>query len=595
MSLPRAIRQPGRRAESTGLWSLVIRGKRPLHEAVGGGETRGVLTAFLHARRGADADASGRQPAALTVLMVVLFLTFLDNTVVSVALGSVQGDLHAGVTNLQWVVSAYALTFAAAMLAFGMVGDEFGRKRVMLTGVAVFCAGSVLCALAPDVQVLIAGRAVMGIGAAASEPGTLSMLRHLYPDERIRDRAIGLWTAVCGLALALGPVIGGALVGAWDWRAIFWFNLAFGAAALAAGAVVLPENSDPDAHRVDVPGFAFGAVALSALIFAVINAETAGFAAPGVIALLCVSAGSGAAFLWWENRAAHPLLDLHYLRVPRFLTANVVAFCAYFATFAVFFFTALYLAEVAGYSGYEIALVFLPMTVVMTAASVLAGRWAGTVAPRWSISGGCLVFAAGLLLTAVSVSPHPGYLPLAVALAITGAGIGSTVVPITSSAMSAVPPQRSGMAASAANTSREIGAVIGVAVLGMLVNSQLNANLVASLRHLGIPANFQAIVITAVETGTVPSSQHAAGAGPASEAKLVQEVINAAYSAFGTGLHAALYVSAGLVFAAALFTVLWFGVHHQPPAPADRDGAAAAKARKTERRHHGRARHAAAG
>jgi len=531
-----------------------------------------VLTGYLRARgrarlAGTPGPAAGRRyPAALTVLMIVLFLTFLDNTVVSVALGSVQGSLHAGVTYLQWVVSAYALTFAAAMLAFGMVGDEFGRKRVMLIGVGVFCAGSVLCALAPDVQVLIAGRAVMGVGAAASEPGTLSMLRHLYPAERIRDRAIGVWTAVCGLALALGPVIGGVLVGVWDWRAIFWFNLAFGTGAFTAGAVVLPENADPDAHRVDIPGFAFGAAALSALIFAVISAETAGFGAPDVIALLCVSLVAGSAFLWWENHAAHPLLDLRYLRVPRFLTANVVAFCAYFATFAVFFFTALYLAEVVGYTGYQIALVFLPMTVVMTVVSLLAGRWTGTAAPRWAISGGCLVFGAGLLLTALEISPHPGYPQLAAALAITGAGVGSTVVPITSSAMSAVRPQRSGMAASATNTSREIGAVIGVAVLGMLVNAQLNAHLVASLRRLGIPANFQAIVITAVETGTLPSSRHAKGVGPPNEGKLVQEVINAAYSAFYAGLHAALFLSAGLVFAAGLFTVAWFGSHHDAAA-----------------------------
>ena len=313
------------------------------------------MTTILHLRRGPHDELGPRHSGALTVLLIVLFLTFLDNTVVSVALGSVQGDLHAGVTYLQWVVSAYALTFAAAMLAFGMVGDEFGRKRIMLTGVAVFCAGSVLCALAPNAPVLIAGRAVMGIGAAASEPGTLSMLRHLYPDERIRGRAIGAWTAVCGLALALGPVIGGALVGVWDWRAIFWFNLAFGAGALTAGAALLPENSDPDAHRVDIPGFFFGAAALSTLIFAVISAETAGFEAPGVIALLCSSALTGTAFLWCESHAEHPLLDLRYLRVPQFLTANVVAFCAYFATFAVFFFTALYLAEVAGYSGYQIA------------------------------------------------------------------------------------------------------------------------------------------------------------------------------------------------------------------------------------------------
>jgi len=525
--------------------------------------------------------------------MIVLFLTFLDNTVVSVALGSVQSDLHAGVTYLQWVVSAYALTFAACMLAFGMVGDEFGRKRVMLTGVAVFCAGSVLCALAPSVQVLIAGRAVMGVGAAASEPGTLSMLRHLYPAERIRDRAIGVWTAVCGLALALGPVIGGALVGVWDWRAIFWFNLAFGAGALAAGGLVLPENADPDAHRVDIPGFAFGAGALSALIFAVISAETAGFGAPDVIALLCISVVAGLAFLWRESHATHPLLDLRYLRVPRFLIANVVAFCAYFATFAVFFFTALYLAEVAGYSGYEIALTFLPMTVVMTIVSLLAGRWTGTAAPRWSISAGCLVFGAGLLLTAVTISPNPGYAQLAVALALTGAGVGSTVVPITSSAMSAVPPQRSGMAASAANTSREIGAVIGVAVLGMLVNAQLNAHLVASLRRLGIPANFQAIVITAIETGTLPSSRSASHAGPANQARLVHEVINAAYSAFYAGLHAALFLSAGLVFAAGLFTVLWFGSHHAaaaaltPPQDGPRQEPQAQRDEEKSRHDHG--------
>jgi EmrB/QacA subfamily drug resistance transporter len=511
-------------------------------------ERNGVMLAGRH----------GGRPAAFAVLMLVLFLKFLDNTVVSVALGSVQAGLHAGVTSLQWVVSAYALTFAAAMLACGMVGDEFGRKRVMLAGVAVFCTGSVLCALAPSVQVLIAGRAVMGLGAAASEPGTLSMLRHLYPAERNRARAVGVWTAVCGLALALGPVIGGALVGVWDWRAIFWFNLAFGACALALGARVLPENADPEAHRVDVPGFVFGAAALSALIFAVISAETVGFGAPDVIALLCVSVVAGTTFLWWESRAEHPLLDLRYLRVPRFVTANVVAFCAYFATFAVFFFTALYLAEVAGYSGFQIALVFLPMTVVMTAASLLAGRWVGAVAPRWSICGGCLVFGTGLLLTAAAISPSPGYARLALALAVTGAGVGSTVVPITSAALSAVPPQRSGMAASATNTSREIGAVIGVAVLGMLVNAQLNAHLVASLRRLGIPANFQSIVISAVETGTLPSSGHGAGAGPPNEGKLVREVIDAAYSAFYSGLHAALFLSAGLVFAAGLFTLFMF-------------------------------------
>ena len=187
---------------------------------------------------------------ALAALCTILFLTFLDNTVVSVALGSLQTDLKASVADLQWVIGAYALTFASIMLACGMIGDELGRKKVMLTGAGVFCAGSVLCALAPNAQTLIAGRAVMGLGAAASEPGTLSVLRHIYTDERARARAVGIWAAVSGLALAAGPVIGGAIVGAWNWRGIFWFNLFFGLAALLVAAVVVPESSDPHAGRV---------------------------------------------------------------------------------------------------------------------------------------------------------------------------------------------------------------------------------------------------------------------------------------------------------------------------------------------------------
>src|ERR1019366_7733818 len=303
------------------------------------------------------------------------------------------------------------------------------------------------------------------------------------------------------------------------------FNLFFGLAALVAGLVVLPESSDPDAHRVDIAGTVLGAAALPALVFAVIGGEGSGFSAPSVIALLCISAAAAAAFFWWESRAAHPLLDLRYLRVPPFLASNVVAFCAYFATFAVFFFTALYLQEVVGDTGYQLALIFLPMTALMI----------------------------------LTLSPNPPYAPLAAALALTGIGIGTTVVPITSAALSAVPAERSGMAASATNTSREIGAVTGVAILGELVNAQLRSSLTGRLQHLGIPANFQSIVIHAIETGGVPSSGNTNGAGGAAGAgqgPLVQEVIKAAYSAFYAGLHAALYLSAFLVLAAGLFAFL---------------------------------------
>jgi predicted MFS family arabinose efflux permease len=291
----------------------------------------------------------------------------------------------------------------------------------------------------------------------------------------------------------------------------------------------------------------------------VINGETLGFGSPTVILLLCVSAVAGAAFFWRESRAEHPLLDPRFLRVRRFVAANIVAFCAYFATFAVFFFTALYLQEVAGYTGYQIALAFLPMTSLMIVASLLAGRWTTALGPRWSIFIGCMLFSAGLLLTTFSLSPDPSYAPLALSLALTGVGIGATVVPITSAALSAVPAERSGMAASATNTSREIGAVTGVAILGALVNAQLHASLIGRLKHLGIPPTFQAIVIHAIETGIVPSSGHSQGAGGSEGAgheSLVNQVIQAAYGAFYSGLRAALLLSAVLVFLAGVGTLV---------------------------------------
>ena len=502
----------------------------------------------------------GGRALALATLCTLLFLTFLDNTVVSVALGDVQVSLHAGVTELQWVVGAYALTFASLMLACGMIGDELGRKKVMLAGAGVFCAGSVLCALAPNVATLIAGRAVMGLGAAASEPGTLSMLRHLYPDARARSRAIGVWAATSGFALAAGPVVGGVLVGVWNWRGIFWFNLAFGLAALIVAAIILPESADPTAARVDTAGTLLGAGTLAAFVFAIIDAESAGFGSADVIILLCASVVLLAAFTWRERRASHPLLDLRFLRVPQFTTANIVAFCTYFSTFAIFFFTALYLVEVVSTSGYRLALVFLPMTVLMIVSSVLAGRWTVLAGPRWSITIGCLLLACGLFLTDGYLSPNPDYGPLVVALALAGIGIGTTVVPITSSVLAAVPPERSGMAASASNTSREIGAVTGVAVLGSLVISQLRSSLTAQLHHLGIPAQFQALVINALETGQIPKNTSAyAGFG-----QIVQEVIGAAYTAFHDGLHAALYLSAGLALAAGLLAFITL-----PSRPAD--------------------------
>jgi EmrB/QacA subfamily drug resistance transporter len=501
---------------------------------------------------------SAAQAVALATLCGVLFLTFLDNTIVSVGLANVQSDLHAGVTSLQWVVNGYALTFAAFMLAAGMLGDILGRKRIMLAGVAVFCGGSVVAALATNVDWLIAGRVIMGIGAAASEPGTLSIIRHVYPDEETRADAIGVWAAVSGLALALGPVIGGVLVGFSSWRAIFWFNLGFGALAFVLAAVTVPETADRQGRSIDFAGFLFAAAFLSSLSFAVIQGEDAGYTAPWIVALFVVCGLSGLAFVVTERRVKSPMLDLTLFRRPPFAGSNFVAFAAYFGTFSIFFFTALYLQVVVGASAYQTAIDFLPMAAGLIIASGLTGPLVARIGPRVPMTVGCLLAGGGILLASAVLGPNVDFSTLGWVLPIAGIGLGMLLVPVTSVPLTVVPPERSGMAASATNTSREMGAVFGVAVLGSIVNAKLTGDLAARLKAIGIPPNFQSLVEHAIQTGgtsggAASSAEHS---NNATVARIATKVITAAYDAFGSGLHEALIVSGCLILAGAVVAAL---------------------------------------
>ena len=507
---------------------------------------------------------SAAQKLALATLCGVLFLTFLDNTIVSVGLANIQSDLHAGVTSLQWVVNGYALTFASFMLVAGMLGDLLGRKRIMLAGVAIFCAGSVMSALAGGVGLLIAGRIVMGVGAAASEPGTLSIIRHVYPDRETRADALGVWAAVSGLALALGPVVAGALVGFSSWRAIFWFNLGFGLLAFGLAAAFVPESSDRQGQSIDLPGFVFGAAFLSTLSLAVIQGEDAGYGSSGIVALFVLSAVSGVLFLVAEHRARSPMLDLRMFRRAPFSGSMFVAFVAYFGTFSIFFFTALYLQVVVGASAYQTAIDFLPMAAGLILASALTGPLVAHIGPRWPMTIGCLLAGGGILVASAVLGPTVGFGTLGWVLPIAGIGIGMLLVPVTSVPLTVVRPERSGMAASATNTSREMGAVFGVAILGAIVNAKLTGDLAARLKAIGIPPNFQSLVLHAVQTGgagggAAGSAEHSKNAAVA---RIATKVINAAYDAFGSGLHLALDLSGALILAGAL--VAWLTIHRSP-------------------------------
>jgi EmrB/QacA subfamily drug resistance transporter len=496
----------------------------------------------------------------------VLFLTFLDTTVVSVALASIQSDLHAGVASLQWVVNGYALVFASFMLAAGALGDRLGRRRVMVAGVAVFCGGSLIGAVAPSVGWLIGGRAVMGLGAAASEPGTLSVIRHLYPDDRQRARALGAWAAVSGLAIALGPVIGGTLVGLSGWRLVFWFNLGAGALVLTLAWRAVPESADPTGTARDLPGFVLGVTALTTLTFALIDGESRGYSNPSIVVLFAVAVAAVVGFAAVEHRSRAPLLDLAIFRRPAFAGALAVAFAISFGLFAIFFFVALYLQLVVGYSGYKTALVFVPMAAVMVVASLLGGRWVARGGPALPMTLGCALAGGGILIVDV-VLRHVGFTSLTVVLAVAGAGLGLALVPVTTVALGEVVPERSGMAASTANTARELGAVFGVAILGALVNAHLTTDLSRRLHQLGIPSFFQGVVINAVEHGGVPGGGKSPAGAVHAYGGIVNQVISSAYGAFRDGVDVALLTAGLLVLA--LTPVAWITLRH----PRRRSGA----------------------
>ncbi|HTB09764.1 MAG TPA: MFS transporter [Acidimicrobiales bacterium] len=485
---------------------------------------------------------------SFATLLAILFLTFLDNTIASAVLTSVQAKLHAGVSELQWVVGGYALAFASLMLICGSLGDNFGRKRIMLIGVAIFCCGSVVCAFSDTPTQLIIGRVIMGVGAAGSEPSTLSMIRHIYPDRRLRARALGAWAAVSGLALALGPVIGGILVGLWTWRSVFWFNFIFGGIVLVVGTIALPESVNEVRRRIDIPGFILAAIALGCATFATIAGETWGYYSSSVLSLYSIAGLSFLIYFVVESRTTSPMLNVRWVTNRAFAGSTVIAFTSYFAIFSIFFFVALYLEVVAAVSAYSLAVDFLPLLGGMIAASLFTGRWVGRVGSRIPLTVGCLLAGAGVLLTDIAIGPHAGLSTLGWTMGLAGIGFGIIVVPVNATALISMPAANSGMAASTINTSRELGAVTGVAVLGSIVNGQLTVNLTHKLTALGVPKSFQNEIITAVTTGTAASRANAEKKHSTAFVRhLINEVVRAAYGAFTHGLNLALTVSGTLL------------------------------------------------
>jgi EmrB/QacA subfamily drug resistance transporter len=498
---------------------------------------------------------------SLIIICTVLFLTFLDNTVVSVVLSNIQSSLSAGVQDLQWIVNAYMLVFAVLMLTGGTLGDILGRKKILLSGVALFTVGSAMAMLSNSIEMLIVSRVVMGVGAAASEPGTLSMIRHLYPDQGKRSRALGAWAAVSGTALAFGPIIGGIIIGFSNWRGVFVFSAIFGTVAFIAGLLILPESSDPKGRKLDITGLVLGGMALSEAIIAVISGETAGYGTWWIDLLIALSVFTGIAFIFIEHHKKDPVLPLEFFKKIQFSIANIVAFVTNFGIFAVFFFVALYLQLIANFTGYQIALSFVAMAAAIVTGALVAGRWGAKHHSLKLTIVGCLLSGGGIFLINSLLTPSVSSATLAWALSISGIGFGISLVTMTSSILNIVPPERSGMAASTVNSFREVGGVCGVAVLGAIVNARLSTQLVSQLKSLNLPANFQSFIIYAItHGGNTPKGVSVSPAIIASHAKLVNQVTSAADHAFGSGLTVALNL-AGIMLvatgAACIMLYLW--------------------------------------
>jgi len=407
----------------------------------------------------------------LTVTCLGQFMVLLDNTIVGAALPDMQHGLHIHLTGLQWIVDAYVLLVAMLLLSGGVLADRFGRKRVYLTGVAVFTAASALCALAPSLGWLIAGRVLQGVGAAALSPASLALLAAAYPVPRERVKAIGLWAGLSGIGLAAGPVAGGALTDAFGWPAIFLVNLPIGVILLVAGVRSLDESRNPGAPATDVPGTVLSVLGVGTMTYGLIEGGARGWTSPLILGSFAAAAVLLAAFVAVEAHSSAPMLPLRLFRERLFTVSNTAMVVVGFALMGSSFFFSQFFVYVQGSSILRAGLQTLPMSLTMVVVSPYAGRLAARYGYRVVVTTGLALAGLGLLALG-AVHADTGYGNVWWRLAITGTGFALTMSPLTGAAIQAVSAQEGGLASGISSTTRQIGAVLGVALLGAVVRTR---------------------------------------------------------------------------------------------------------------------------
>jgi EmrB/QacA subfamily drug resistance transporter len=502
------------------------------------------------------------KPLILGALLLAAFLVNLDTTLVNVALPALVRDLHATTTQLQWVVDAYNLVFAALLLTFGSLSDRFGRKGMLLAGLAVVGAASLAGGFTTSAAQLIAARAVMGLGAAMTFPSTLSLLTNVFTERRERARAIGLWGAVAGVAIALGPIVGGWLLQSFSWGSIFIAMAPVAALAVAGVAVAVPVSRSPDAARPDVPGLVLSSATMALLVFTIIEASAYGWTSARSLAGFAGSALLLAAFIVAERRAADPMLDVRIFRDRRFTAASAAVTVSFFTLLGFIFLITQYFQFVRGYSALSAGVRLLPVAMAVAIGSVVGTQFAVRVGTKLIVTIGLIAMAAFYGWTAATTSASLSYGIIAVQMVLYGLGMGLSSAPATEAILGAISRSKAGVSSAVNDATRLIGGTLGVAVIGSIYASVYGSRLTATT-PTGVPSQAAALARQSVGAAYTAAGTVAAQGHPA----LGQALHLASTNAFLHGLTVGSLVAGGVAAAGALLAAVFLPAH--PVTPTD--------------------------
>ena len=499
----------------------------------------------------------------LIVLCGAIFMLLLDTTIVNVAQQKIKEGLNADLSQIQWILDSYILAFAVLMLSFGRLGDIYGRKKMFVTGMVVFTAASGLCGVSDWIAnlvgisgatALIVARVLQGIGGALMMPQTLSLITIAFPPQK-RGAAMGVWGSVVALGAVLGPLLGGYIVTDYPWEWVFLINIPVGIIAVLATLAIIPESRDPLASgKLDWGGLVFSALAIFALVYALIEGPRFGWMSPQTIGLLLVSAAVFTLFVWWERRVADPMVKLELFGIRNFWVANVIGLAVPFGLFGIFFPMTLFLQGALGMSPLEAGLTMMPMSLMLMFVAPLSGRLSDRVGARWILTTGLTLVSVGIVLITSNVSTTTNWRALLPALLITGTGMGMTFAPMTAAAMSRVPLRISGSASGILNTSRNVGQLLGIAVLGSILQSRLGLHAGAEFRSLPIgDAAARDQIVELVRTGRVEAIPSAISPGMRDQLPVIFDSMRQVYV---LSMHETFYVGAVICFVALGFSFL---------------------------------------